>query len=177
MTPDLSLKYFLKIKILGYSNFGIKIASQVRATFFNLKNLCMKNVVIIFTCAITILFSACKKESSNPAGPGNSSTTATIKFDFNSNLPAQYNISYNTDITAMGEEINGQSWTKTVTVSKTSVSRLAKLTVYPPVAWVGTNTQANVNLKITVDGIVKKDSSSILLGLDRSSGISVQTTY
>lgn len=136
----------------------------------------MKNKLILIVSATFILLS-CKKESSNNGGPVNTPTTSTLKFDFSSDLAAPYNISYKVDTTEMGEEINGRSWTKTVTATRSTSNRLAKLTVYPPVAWVGTNTQANVNLKITVNGIVKKDTMAILLGLDRSSGISIQTTF
>jgi len=134
------------------------------------------NNKIIFILAVLVLFISCNKESTNSASPDNTSAVA-IKYMFTSNLSAEYRIAYKQDSLILDEIILTQAWSKTVNVPGNSTSKIARLSVYPPDAWVGTGTQANINIKLFIDGMIKKDTSGILAGFDRASGITVQTTY
>ncbi len=137
----------------------------------------MKRKFVILSILITCFFS-CSKENTNPAPiPPISTAPFVVKYEFTSSRPAEYRFAYKSDTLIIDEITNTAAWTKTVSVQRSSTSRSARLSVYPPDAWVGTNTQANVNLKLSVDGVLKKDTSGTLAGFDRASGITVQTAF
>lgn len=138
----------------------------------------MKNIFFLCMCIVLISFFSCSKDSAgpNPVNPSNNNPII-IKYEFTSNLTAAYRFAYKQDTTFLDEIMTTQVWSKIVNVSRNTTSRVAKFSVYPPEIWVGTPTQANVNLKLSVDGVVKKDTSGILAGFDRALGITIQSSF
>ena len=129
-------------------------------------------------CILTAGILSCSKENTNLATiPPVSTAPFVVKYEFTSNVPAEYRFAYKRDTSIIDEIATTAAWNKTVTVQRSSTSRTARLSVYPPDAWVGTNIQANVNLKVSVDNVLKKDTSGTLAGFDRASGITVQTAF
>jgi hypothetical protein len=136
----------------------------------------MKNTFFIGLAVAIASMSSCSKENVDPSNPANTDPII-VKYEFTSDRPAEYRLAYKKDTTIVDEFVNTQAWSKTVSVARNTTSRLARLSVYPPESWVGTGTQANVNVKLSVDGVVKKDTSGILADFDRAMGITVQTEY
>jgi hypothetical protein len=142
----------------------------------NLKTKIMKNTFFIGLAVAMASMSSCSKESTDPSNPNNTEPVI-VKYEFTSNRPAEYRFAFKKDTTIMDEVLTTQTWSKTVSVARNTASRLARLSVYPPEAWVGTGTQANVNVKLSIDGVIKKDTSGILADFDRAMGITVQTPF
>lgn len=127
----------------------------------------------------TLTVTSCEKNDLQPAAPGPQpgATDYVVKYDFTASTAAAYRLVYKKDSILIDELINATTWTKTVNVARTSTSKTARLSIYPPEAWVGTTNTANINVRLTVDGIVKKDTSGVLAGFDRTNGITVQTGF
>ena len=144
----------------------------------------MKNK-LFFSLVITAgLFAACEKNDLQPATPTTPPPTTpptaadfVVKYEFSASRAAEYRLAYKRDTSIVDEFINTTAWTKTVNVARTSTSKTARLSVYPPESWVGTSNTANINVKLTIDGVVKKDTSGVLAGFDRAMGITVQTNF
>jgi hypothetical protein len=92
-------------------------------------------------------------------------------------VAANFRLAYNKDSIVIDEFVNATTWSKSVNVSRNSTSKTARLSIYPPEAWVGTSNQANIHLKLSIDGVLKKDTSGVLAGFDRALGLSVQTSF
>ena len=140
----------------------------------------VKNKFILSLGIATALFTACEKNDLQPASPTPPPTTApdfAVKYEFTASRAADYRLAYKSDATIVDEFVNTTTWTKTVNVPRNSTSKTARLSVYPPEAWVGTTNTANINVKLSIDGVVKKDTSGILAGFDRAVGITVQTGF
>lgn len=140
----------------------------------------MKNKTCLSLALAISFFTACDKSDLQPATPTPQSPVATdhvVKYDFAASTAAAYKLTYKKDSSLIDEIVNTSTWTKTVSVARTSTSKTARLSVYPPDAWFGTTITANINVKITVDGIVKKDTSGLLAGFDRTNGITIQTNF
>ena len=135
----------------------------------------MKNTLFIAFFATTI-FGSCSKENSDKINP-DPSAPVTVKYEFTAGMPANYLFAFKKDSVITDEIVNTQAWTKTVTVLKNTHDRVARFSVYPPEEWVGTGTQTNVNIRLSINGILKKDTSGILADFDRAMGITVEAGY
>lgn len=147
-----------------------------------LKTKIMKSKIILSLGIATVLFTACEKNDLKPATPTNtnpppSATDFVVKYEFTASRAAEYRLAYKRDTSIIDEFINTTTWTKTVNVARSSASKTARLSVYPPESWVGTSNTANINVKLTIDGVLKKDTSGVLAGFDRAMGITVQTPF
>lgn len=160
---------------------GIKIACIVTKLLKHLKQKIMKHKIILSLGIATALFAACEKNDLQPPTPTTppppTATDFVVKYEFTASRAADYRLAYKRDTIIVDEFINTTTWTKTVNVARTSTSRTARLSVYPPESWVGTANTANINVKLSIDGVVKKDTSGVLAGFDRALGITVQTPF
>ena len=135
--------------------------------------------IIFFLCIIaTFILSACKKDST-VTDLNTSTAPVTIRYTFTATVPGNYSFQAIADSVVFSEFSNTAVWTKTLTVPPGNSHAVdsAKLTVFPPVDWVGTGITSDVVLKIFINDQEKASKSGQLLGVDRPNGISVMTTY
>lgn len=141
----------------------------------------MKRKIFLILGIIGVaLFTACKKNDLQPPTPGNPPPVGfeyVVKYEFSADRAADYRLAYKRDTSIIDEIASTMTWTKTVNVSRNSASKTARLSVYPPEAWVGTTNTSNINIKLSIDGVVKKDTSGIIAGYDRTTGITVQINF
>ncbi len=141
----------------------------------------MKSKMILSLGIVAAMFAACQKSDLQPPTPANppppTGSDFVVKYEFTASRAAEYRLAYKRDTSIVDEFVNTASWTKTVNVSRSSTSKTARLSVYPPDSWVGTTNTANINVKLTIDGVLKKDTSGVLAGFDRAMGITVQTAF
>ncbi len=137
----------------------------------------MKKLLLAFVVVGSVALTSCEKENSgsnnNDVGLGN----VEIRYDFTASTPAEYFFVFKRGTDVTDDSIVTQNYSRTFTAVKRSAPSVAQFEVFPPEEWVNSTESATVNLKITVDGNVMKDTTGIIAGADRPTGISVTTTY
>ncbi|MEO8795703.1 MAG: hypothetical protein ABI390_09565 [Daejeonella sp.] len=123
--------------------------------------------ILLFSLSLFLLLNSCKKKDNN---------TADVRYEFTSDISAAYKIEYVSSKDAFSSvTINSDNWkSQTFKILKeedTFAPNIVRINVYPPQAWVNSNTQANINLKIYVDGELMQDSDHVLSGADFEIGV------
>ncbi len=126
-----------------------------------------KLFILVFSLSLLFLLNSCKKKDNN---------TADVRYEFTSDISAAYKIEYVSSKDAFSSTtINSDNWkSQTYKIAKEEDSfapNIVRVNVYPPQAWVNTNTQANINMKIYVDGQLLEDSDHVLTGADFEVGV------
>lgn len=124
-----------------------------------------------------IILSSCNKDDDPPA---NTNKVTNVRYEFTATTPGNFQIEYTVDTTMnFDSTINATNWTKTVAVTRplNASGDSAILTVIPPVAWIGTTTNAFATLKIFVDDTQKAMDTATIGGYDRPAIFSVRTTF
>lgn len=117
------------------------------------------------------MLSACRKSHSD---------NTTIKYEFTTDVSAKYPLYYAVSNNSTAAIIfSGTSWSHNVIISKSfrpDSFSVARLTAYPPSDWAGTNNNAHINLKISIDGDEKVNIDTLTTSAD-SSGITELYTF
>lgn len=120
----------------------------------------------LYIVAFVLMLASCKK-----SGPASS----TVRYEFNSNVSAEYKLQYATDNNSqLTETFTGTTWTKSVSVIKhegIGNVNVARLTVYPPAAWANTSTSANIMMKIFVNNNQKTATDTVLNASHINAGV------
>ncbi len=132
----------------------------------------MKKSFLTLIVLLSVFLFSCSKDDPNPNDPnstGGIGSTTTVRYEFTSDVAANYDISTLTGTLAHDETISGSTWSKTVnTPPKTQAIDTASLIVYAPMSWQNTQNSANVTLKIFVNNVQKATNSFVLIWLDRA---------
>ena len=129
----------------------------------------MKKTFFFASLIGSLIFTACSKSEND-----NSTGIKTIKYDFTTTNAGNFSIQAKVDTVEYSEVANTLTWTKTISVTG---SDSAVLTVFPPTDWVSINNEADVNLKISVNGVEKVAETAHFIGLDRPNGLRIATGY
>lgn len=138
----------------------------------------MKSFFLLLTVFASILFISCGKSDPGPNNNTQNTTPKSLRFEFTTNVAADYGIHGTAGTAAFDERVTSLTWSKTITGIRTGTGRdSASLIVTPPVAWENTTNQANVTLKIFVDNVQKATKDMVVLWLDRPAIFEVRTTF
>ena len=137
----------------------------------------MKKLLLACTLLASVTMMSCEKENSGTENTDVGLGNVEIRYDFTATTPAEYFFVFTRGTEVTDDSIVTQNYSRTFTAIRRSAPSVAQFEVFPPEDWMNTTESATVNLKISVNGTVMKDTTGILAGVDRPTGISVTTTY
>lgn len=133
----------------------------------------MKKLFLLTSLLAAIAFTACEDDD-----PIIQKTALTIRYEFNASELGEYDFQAKADTIVYFERTETTSWSKVLNVpAERNGPDSAILTVFPPVAWVGTGIESNVTLRIFINDVLKATKTGLLLGVDRPNGIRVAYGY
>lgn len=131
---------------------------------------------LIFPLAILgiVLLASCTKDTPTDI----SNQNVTIRYEFNATMAGNYGFKVVTDTIKVNEIVNTAVWSKTFVVADDKAkTETTSFTVYPPLDWYGTNNQANGTLKIFINNVEAATQTSLFVGVDRPSGVTISANY
>ncbi|MEI2749936.1 MAG: hypothetical protein V9E88_14390 [Ferruginibacter sp.] len=100
-----------------------------------------------------------------------------VRVEFSSDTLSMYNFALRLDTTAVYDSANTVSFQQNYVFNNlpNSTGDTLKFTVYPPFSWVGTTAEANITLRLLIDGVLKSTNSGLITGADRPGGLTIYT--
>jgi len=120
------------------------------------------------------LFTACKKDNTAFNAYNSSLATNTVQYNFTASIPGNYTFKTITGKDYFSETRYTNTWSNKVTEQGDGT---ATFHVYQPADWAGTNTSANVNMQILVNGKLAASLDTTLYGLDHAAGVELSANY
>jgi hypothetical protein len=132
----------------------------------------MKKTLLILGLAAGGFLVSCSKDD-EPVNNNNK----VVRVEFTSDTLSMYNFALRLDTSAVFDSANTVSFQQNYVFNNlpNSSGDTLKFTVYPPFSWVGTAAEANVSIRLLVDGVVKAADTSLITGADRPGGLTVYT--
>lgn len=102
-----------------------------------------------------------------------------VAFRFTADTASMYSFAIRLDTTVVSDSAHATTYSKEYIAYNLfePPADTVKFTAFPPLDWVGTNRNASVTLEILYNGQVVADTTGVLSGFDRPTGITVQTVF